>query len=271
VNRLPPPTASGAWSDQTERSRNTIKWAFIVGVVLAVIGRVALYVLPDTVTAIGVLDAYERGVAIGAGSYPDLLAKAFLTVVAIATVWYLNQNPSGDRRRTFLGNWWVLVIIPVLLDDLYDGFTGHTVITILYIYVAFRFWQGRENAWRWGCVVGVLTAWFAALDGMGHFLDGLGTGMLGGLLRGTSDLFILMLLLPLTYNTLLYAARKSYLMASLIVGAVGGPLMAVFVSVPGGFGLTYGLLSEVVPAVIFVVMIGLIWLGLQTNKSGTSM
>jgi len=233
-------------------------------VVLAIVGRAAYYVTPGSISAI---DAYARGVPIGLASYPDLASKLFLTTVAIASVRYISQGASGGGgRQLLLGNLWALAIVPALLDDVFDGFSGHTVLVILYIYIALRFWQGKGNAWRWGSVVGIFATWFSAQDGTLHYLAGLGSGTAAGLLKGASDLFILMVLVPATYLTPPDGRGKLPLFAALVVAALGGSVGAASISVPGGFGLRYDLVSGSIPIIVFFLILGLTWLGFRRNK-----
>jgi hypothetical protein len=68
-------------------------------------------------------------------------------------------------------------------------------------------------------VVGILTSGLTATDGADHFFLGFGTGQALGLLKRTSDVTILIVLLPLVFATIKDKRKALTLLAISVLGA----------------------------------------------------
>jgi len=116
------------------------------------------------------------------------------------------------------------------------------------VYIGFLFWRGRIGAWRWGGVVGVLACGLIAADASEHFFEGFATNNAIGLLKWSSDVTILMIVIPLVYFTVrTHGALPKTLLVVSVLGA----------TIPLAFGTSLPLVaaSYAIPTLSFLALL----------------
>ncbi len=154
----------------------------------------------------------------------ELAASAVAVMIPVAGALYLGRE--GGRG---VGNWWFLLTVPALIGNFFDFFVGHLVFMLLFLVLAYLSYRPTASSWKWGAAAGTFIAVFYASDGTGDLIRGgpwnvtgatlsslQVTRTLWGLLAFTSDLMVMMALLPLVHT--LFVARRTALTAVLGLG-----------------------------------------------------
>ena len=158
----------------------------------------------------------------GTSYFAVTLFLVFSSIIVVAYLSDVKSYKEEERRFATWGNWWLLLIIPAVFGNYFDGFAGHILFIVIFIAVAYLFYSSRENAWKWGAALGIFIAVFYARDATGDLIRGGPWNLSGvtlssvnvthtlwGLLAFTSDMMVVMFLLPLVYN--MFRARKGIL------------------------------------------------------------
>jgi len=114
---------ASTWSDIPDGARRLMKWSFVAGVVLMVVGWGYLESLfgsqhasPTVATHLSSEDVLPIFYLTGQGPppywLPYLLGTLILVISAVASTLYLSGHSAEGPGAARLGSWWVLAIIP---------------------------------------------------------------------------------------------------------------------------------------------------------------
>lgn len=139
--------------------------------------------------------------------YPPFVLSALVCAACIAgAIILVNSKTSGPgtARLTWLGSAWLLASIFLILDLMIDTFEVKWPVIILFAYVGVRYWKGaRRNSL--GLVLAPAVTLVAVLDGLNHAggQDCAQTGLDACPAKAVSDLYLVIILLALTYLTII--------------------------------------------------------------------
>jgi len=180
-----------------------------------------------------VLSGLQPGFSEGLRSAPLVASSTFFSGLVITSVLLVNRKSKEvtDRKLVWLGNSWMLVTIPLVFDFLVDSYYGKPVVIVFFALIGFRYWRGIRNT-SLGFVISIFTSALVAGDGLGHLKGGhcVPTGFTGCPVKAVSDLYLLMMLLPLTYVTISSRSKRPSLPILLLTAFLS---ISVFI----GFGL----------------------------------
>jgi hypothetical protein len=138
--------------------------------------------------------------------YLPFVASGLVYASLIAFSVIVVNSRGGDNEviaLSWLGSAWLLASIALVLDLLIDTFEVKLPVIILFIYAGLRYWKGSKNN-SLSLVLAPAVAAIAAADGMNH-LGGQfcsATGLDACSAKAVSDLYLVIMLLSLTYLTL---------------------------------------------------------------------
>jgi hypothetical protein len=137
--------------------------------------------------------------------WPLVLSGLVYAVLIADSVILVNSRVRGTESigLSWLGSAWLLASILLVLDLLIDTFEVKWPVIILFVYAGFRYWKGIKNN-SVGFILAPAVTAIAAADGLNH-LGGQfcpATGLDSCPAKAVSDLYLVVMLLFLTYLTL---------------------------------------------------------------------
>jgi len=129
------------------------------------------------------------------------LACGILVMGSIVLVDWKTKRASGSGQF-WLGSFWLLASTALVLDLMIDTFEIKWPVIVLFVYVGVRYWKGARRSTP-GLIVAPAVALVALIDGMNHISgqDCVSTGLDVCPAKGISDVYLVIILLVLTYVT----------------------------------------------------------------------
>jgi hypothetical protein len=219
------------WSDLSSDRRRLVLTAIVLGLVQLLL--VDVYFRVQELPAINqYLSGQTSSIPFPDGiQYPPFVLSGlvYALLVALSVIVVNERGQRVDPELSWLGSAWLLASIPLVLDLLIDTFELKWPVILLFVFAGLRYWRGVKNN-ALSLVLAPAVAAIAAADGLGH-LGGQfcpSSGLDSCPAKAVSDVYLVMMLLVLTYFTLKGRDRRPGWLLVIAAVAIPALLLASF-------------------------------------------
>jgi len=143
-------------------------------------------------------------------NYPPFVVSGLVCIalLALPIILVTSQTKQGGASAIWLGSAWLLATIVLIVDLMLDTFEIKWPVIILFAYAGLRYWRGVKRD-SLSLILAPAIAVISGLDGLHHLSgqDCLQTGLDACPAKAVSDIYLVMMLLVLTYLTTSFVRR----------------------------------------------------------------